>query len=82
MLNLKDPSLLRQQAYINGAWCDADSGATLAVTDPATGAVIGTVPAMGAAETERAIDAADAAWPGWRAKTAKERAPSCASGST
>ncbi len=43
-LQLKDPSLLRQQAYINGEWTDADSGTTLAVTNPATGAQIGTVP--------------------------------------
>lgn len=62
-LQLKDPGLLRQQAYINGEWTDADSGKTLAVTNPATGAQIGTVPVMGAAETKRAIDAANAAWP-------------------
>ncbi len=73
MLHLKDPSLLKQQAFLNGAWCDADNGHTHTVTDPATGAVIGSVPAMGAAETRRAIAAANAAWPGWRAKTAKER---------
>ncbi|WP_260927701.1 NAD-dependent succinate-semialdehyde dehydrogenase [Novosphingobium sp. 9] len=65
---------LRQQAYINGVWCDADGGATLDVTDPGSGAVIGTVPKMGAGETRRAIDAAQAALPGWRAKTAGERA--------
>jgi len=74
MLQLKDPSLLRQQAYINGEWTDADSGATLAVTNPATGEQIGTVPVMGAAETRRAIDAANAAWPAWRKKAARERA--------
>ena len=73
MMQLKDPSLLRQQAYVNGNWCDADSGETCAVTNPATGNVIGTVPKMGAAETRRAIAAADAAWPAWRAKTGKER---------
>ncbi len=73
MMQLKDPSLLRQQAYVNGNWCDADSGETCAVTNPATGDVIGTVPKMGAAETRRAIAAADAAWPAWRAKTGKER---------
>jgi len=74
MLQLKDPSLLRQQAYLNGEWSDADNGATLAVTNPATGEQIGTVPLMGAAETRRAIEAASAAWPAWRKKSAKERA--------
>ncbi|MET0264562.1 MAG: NADP-dependent succinate-semialdehyde dehydrogenase [Duganella sp.] len=74
MLQLKDPSLLRQQAYINGQWSDADDGATLAVTNPATGAQLGTVPLMGADETRRAIEAASAAWPAWRKKTARERA--------
>ena len=72
-LQLKDPSLFRQQCYINGAWLDADSGKTIPVTNPATGEILGTVPNMGAAETRRAIEAANAAWPGWRAKTAKER---------
>ncbi|TFW29417.1 NADP-dependent succinate-semialdehyde dehydrogenase [Massilia horti] len=74
MLNLKDPSLLRQQAYIDGEWCDANEGATVTVSNPATGEKIGTVPDMGAQETRRAIDAAAAAWPAWRKKTAKERA--------
>ena len=74
MLQLKDPSLLRQQAYLNGEWTDADNGTTLAVTNPATGAQIGTIPNMGTAETRRAIDAANAAWPAWRKKSAKERA--------
>ena len=72
-LQLKDPSLFRQQCYINGAWADADSGKTIPVTNPATGEILGTVPNMGTAETRRAIEAANAAWPGWRAKTAKER---------
>ncbi|MBC7859419.1 MAG: NADP-dependent succinate-semialdehyde dehydrogenase [Burkholderiaceae bacterium] len=73
MLQLKDPTLLRQQAYLNGQWCDADDGATLSVTNPATGEVLGTIPKMGAAETARAIAAASAAFPAWRAKTCKER---------
>jgi succinate-semialdehyde dehydrogenase/glutarate-semialdehyde dehydrogenase len=73
MLQLKDSSLLRQQAYLDGKWCDADDGSTITVTNPATGEVLGTVPKMGAAETKRAIDAANAAWPAWRKKTAKER---------
>jgi succinate-semialdehyde dehydrogenase / glutarate-semialdehyde dehydrogenase len=70
---LKDPTLLRQQAFIDGNWCHADSGATLNVTNPASGALLGTVPDMGAAETGRAITAAQRAWSGWRKKTAKER---------
>jgi succinate-semialdehyde dehydrogenase/glutarate-semialdehyde dehydrogenase len=74
MLTLKDPSLLRQQCFIAGQWCDADGGATISVTNPATGEVLGTVPKMGAAETRRAIDAANAAWPEWRKKPAKVRA--------
>ncbi|RFP19224.1 MULTISPECIES: NAD-dependent succinate-semialdehyde dehydrogenase [unclassified Duganella] len=73
-LTLKDPTLLRQQAYINGEWSDADGGATLAVANPATGEQLGAVPLMGAAETRRAIAAANAAWPAWRKKSAKERA--------
>ena len=73
MVQLKDPSLLRQQAYLNGQWCNADTGDTCTVTNPATGEKIGTVPNMGAAETRRAIAAADRAWPAWRAKTGKER---------
>ncbi len=73
-LPLKDAGLLCQQCYINGAWVNADSKKTIEVTNPATGAVLGTVPNMGTAETRRAIAAADAAWPAWRAKTAKERA--------
>ncbi|XDA04197.1 NADP-dependent succinate-semialdehyde dehydrogenase (plasmid) [Cupriavidus sp. Agwp_2] len=73
-MQLKDSGLLRAQAYIAGSWQDADSGATFTVTDPASGALIGTVPGMGAAETRRAIDAAQAAQAGWRRKTARERA--------
>jgi succinate-semialdehyde dehydrogenase/glutarate-semialdehyde dehydrogenase len=73
-LSLKDPSLFRQQCYINGQWVDADSGKTVEVTNPATGEVLGTIPNMGTAETRRAIEAANASWAGWRKKTAKERA--------
>ncbi|GGC09644.1 NAD-dependent succinate-semialdehyde dehydrogenase [Pseudoduganella buxea] len=73
-MQLNDPTLLRQQAYIDGAWLDADHGETVAVTNPATGERLGTVPKMGTAETRRAIEAANAAWPAWRKKTAKERA--------
>ena len=70
---LKDMNLFRQQCYIDGQWIDADNKATLAVHNPADGVQIGTVPNMGQAETRRAIETANAAWPGWRAKTAKER---------
>ena len=70
---LKDPSLFRQQAYVDGAWVDADCRGTVDVDDPATGQKLGTVPDMGAAETRRAIEAANRAWPEWRAKTGKER---------
>ena len=73
MIQLKDPSLLRQQAYLNGLWCDAASGETCAVTNPATGETIGSVPKMGAAEARAAIEAANKAWPAWRSKTGKER---------
>ncbi|MSO93752.1 MAG: NADP-dependent succinate-semialdehyde dehydrogenase I [Rhodospirillales bacterium] len=73
-LKLKDQKLFRQQGYIDGAWANAESGATIDVTNPADQSRLGTVPKMGAKETRRAIAAADAAWPAWRAKTAKERA--------
>jgi len=73
-MELKDTALFRQQAYIDGAWVDADGGETFDVTNPADGAVLGTVPEMGRAETARAIAAAETALPAWRAKTAKDRA--------
>jgi succinate-semialdehyde dehydrogenase / glutarate-semialdehyde dehydrogenase len=73
MLKLQDTSLLRQQCFINGVWCDADSGQTINVSNPATQSVIGTVPKMGTMETRRAIEAANAAQASWRAKTAGER---------
>jgi succinate-semialdehyde dehydrogenase/glutarate-semialdehyde dehydrogenase len=71
---LKDPTLLRHAAFINGEWQAAENSSTFEVTDPATGESLGTVPNMGTAETRRAIDAANKAWPAWRKKTAKERA--------
>jgi succinate-semialdehyde dehydrogenase/glutarate-semialdehyde dehydrogenase len=71
---LKDPQLFRSQCHIDGAWLAADGGKTIAVRNPATGETLGTVPQMGAAETKRAIEAAERALPAWRAKTAKERA--------
>jgi succinate-semialdehyde dehydrogenase/glutarate-semialdehyde dehydrogenase len=73
MINLKDQSLLRQQCYINGQWKEAYSGATISVTNPANGSILGTVPDMGRDEIATAIEAADAALPQWRAKTAAER---------
>lgn len=73
-MQLKDATLFRQKAYIDGAWLDADSGQTIKVNNPATGEILGTVPKMGAAETRRAIEAAERALPAWRALTAKERA--------
>jgi succinate-semialdehyde dehydrogenase/glutarate-semialdehyde dehydrogenase len=71
---LADPALLREQAYIDGEWSDADSGAAFAVTDPATGDPLARVPRMGAAETRRAIEAAHRAQPEWAALPAAERA--------
>ena len=65
---------LKQQCYIGGKWCDADGGGTINVNDPGKGTVLGTVPNMGAAETARAIDAAEAALPAWRSMLASERA--------
>lgn len=72
-LPLKDPSLFRQACCIGGEWVQAASGKTLAVRNPATGVVIGEVPALGAAETRQAIEAAARAFPAWRALLAKER---------
>ncbi len=71
-MQLSDSRLFRQQAYINGAWVDAET--VLKVTNPADNAVLGTVPKMGRAETHEAIAAAHAAFPKWRNKLAKERA--------
>ncbi len=71
---LTDPDLFRELCYIDGQWVGAESGETQEVNNPASGDVMGTVPKMGAEETRRAIEAAERAWPAWRAKTAKERA--------
>ena len=73
-LVLNDSTLLKTEAYINGKWCAANDGARFDVTNPATGEVLVTVPDMGAAETRAAIEAANAAWPEWRSRTAKDRA--------
>ncbi len=73
-LPLRDPSLFRQACAVGGKWIEADSGQTINVRNPATGDIVGTVPALGAAETRRAIEAAHRAYPAWRALLAKERA--------
>jgi len=73
-LKLKNPSLLREQAYIDGAWVGAAAAGTFPVTNPADGSGVANVPQLGVAETKAAIEAANAAWPAWRSKTAKERA--------
>src|SRR3546814_8064376 len=73
-LALSDPDLLRTRGLVGGQWRDADGGGTCEVTNPATGAVLGTIPDMGAGETRRAIDAAHTAFPAWSRKSAKERA--------
>ncbi|HET9551341.1 MAG TPA: NADP-dependent succinate-semialdehyde dehydrogenase [Anaeromyxobacteraceae bacterium] len=72
-LVLKDPTLFKQRCLVDGAWVDADDGATVAVRNPASGEPLGTIPKMGAAETRRAVEAAQAAFPAWRKRTAKER---------
>jgi len=73
-MNLRETGLLREQAYIGGAWVGADDGARFAVRDPASGDIVGHVPDMGVAETRRAIAAAERALPAWRGLTARERA--------
>jgi len=72
-MNLRDSSLFHEKCYVDGSWDDADNGNTIVVSNPATGEALGTIPKMGAVETERAIVAADAALPAWRARSAKER---------
>ena len=73
-MQLNDSTLFRQQAFIQGKWCDAESKKTIEVTNPANAQLLGTVPKMGANETRAAIEAANHALPAWRALTAKERA--------
>ena len=72
-MTLDDLNLLREQAYVNGQWIEADDDARFAVTNPANGELIAEVASLGRVETARAIDAAQAALPAWRARTAKER---------
>ena len=71
---LGDPALFRRQCYVNGAWTDARSGEVMEVDNPAAREVVGTVPAFGREETRAAIEAAEAAWSGWRSRPAKDRA--------
>ena len=73
-MKLTDKGLFRQQAFINGQWVDAGSGRKMAVLNPSTGESVGEVPVINQEETKNAIEAAHAAWAGWRSKTAKERA--------
>jgi succinate-semialdehyde dehydrogenase/glutarate-semialdehyde dehydrogenase len=73
-ISLRDMSLFREQAFVGGRWESAASGQVKQVFNPATGQVIGTIPNLGAAETRRAIEAAEKALPDWRGRTAKERA--------
>ncbi len=72
-MKLKEPQLLRQQCYVDGEWVGGDTDRRLAVHNPATGELLGHVPALGRAETAGAIGAAERAWPGWRNLTASER---------
>jgi succinate-semialdehyde dehydrogenase/glutarate-semialdehyde dehydrogenase len=74
MIELNNASLFKNQAYINGEWVGADSGDTFSVSNPADGSQITDVPNQGVDETRRAIEAANAAWPAWSARTAKDRA--------
>src|SRR6187431_3221002 len=73
-ISLRDMALFREQAFVGGRWESAANGQVKQVFNPATGQLIGTVPNLGAAETRRAIEAADKALPDWRARTGKERA--------
>jgi succinate-semialdehyde dehydrogenase/glutarate-semialdehyde dehydrogenase len=71
---LRRADLLREHAWLDGQWVEAESGQTFPVTDPATGDELARVPRMGAAETRRGLEAAEAALPGWRSRTAADRA--------
>ena len=75
-MKLKDAGLFRQQCYVDGDWVDAPDGAKIDVTNPASGDLLGTIPALGTASTEAAVAAASAAFPAWAARTAKERGTS------
>ena len=64
--NLSDPSLFVQKCFVGGEWIDADNSETISVSNPASGETLGTIPKMGADETRRSLEAANAAWPAWR----------------
>ncbi len=72
-LELKNPALFREQSYVNGEWISAVNGETFAVTNPVDGSLLAEVAELDVATARAAIEAANAAWPAWRAKTAKER---------
>ncbi len=72
-LDLNNPALLREQSYINGEWVSAPDAASFPVSNPADGSLVAEVPEMEVEGARSAIEAADAAWPAWRSKTAKER---------
>ena len=74
------PDLLRTRAYVAGDWVEADDGATFPVVNPATGETLAELPRLGAAETRRAVEAADRALPAWRAG-ARRSGRACCSGS-
>ena len=74
MLDLRDPTLLAENAYVNGAWCGAASNETFEVTNPSTGEVLARLPNLGESDARRAIDAAAVAQKGWAGRVAKERA--------
>ena len=75
------PDLLRTRAYVAGAWVEADDGATFPVVNPATGETLAELPRLGAAETRRAVEAADRALPAWRGADARRSGRACCSGS-
>ena len=72
-MKITESKLYRDKCYINGEWIAADSGETISVNNPATLEEIGTVPKCETIETKRAIEAANEAWPEWRAKSARQR---------
>ena len=72
-MNITESKFYRDKCFINGEWVGSDSGETISVNNPATLKEIGTVPKCGTDETKRAIEAANAAWPEWRAKSARQR---------
>ena len=72
-MKITESKFYRDRCYINGEWITADSGETISVNNPATLEEIGTVPKCETAETKRAIEAANEAWPEWRAKSARQR---------